>query len=72
VGLKAAGGGREYDATKRRIDYLEAHPGVVITRDDAVVAPLWRARDEGGQLASHHDLGGLMDQLERDGGCGQR
>ena len=57
----------EYDATKRKVAYLEAHPGETIKRDDRKVAPLWRHRDASGAETGVGaiELGALMDRLDR-------
>jgi hypothetical protein len=64
--MELAGSGREYDAVKRKLAWLAAHPGQSIRLDDATVAPQWRAFGaDGGEVAASNDLGGLMNQLER-------
>lgn len=56
-----------YDQVVRRIRFSEAHPHVHI---EMVTAPLWHwtatwVRHDGTQVTkTHHDLRGLLDQLD--------
>jgi hypothetical protein len=63
--LRRLGGGNpEEDTVVRRQRFEAAHPEITLTPPGAGTA-FWTARRDGEILASHHDLGRLLDALER-------
>ena len=64
--------GSQRDNTRLRVSW-ERETGGVITLDESVRAPLWRARDASNrELAQSHDLRVVMDYLARLAEAAQR